>query len=452
MRAAIVMLLAAVAIPVAFFSPFWGLVSYCLLSYMRPQDMAWGIGHISFGFYVTIALFAGLFMRMKFAFFRPSPVTLLMLGLWAWVGVSTLTAISQPAALEGFAHISKIFVICMVTTALCVTKQRLRWVIVAIAGGLAFHGVKMGLYGLLHGGVQLLDGIGGMMSGNNENAIALGVALPICVYFGLDEERRWPRLAWWLGAAGTALAILWTYSRGGFLGMMAALAVIVWRTRYRMVTVCFLVPLATVLFFAFAPDAYVDRVSTIGDAAQTDLSTIRRLQAWDIAAHITAEHPLLGIGPRNFAEEFRRFPHPFDLPRMEIHNTYLELSASSGLPALLLYGLLITAAFRSCGRVVRDATERADARLRWFVGTGRALQAAMAGFLVSSTFGSLMHFDLMYHLCALAACVPVAYDAELARLTELERDTQALAGDENARTAVSYASVVEGMRRSLAAT
>ena len=63
------MVLASLAIPLAFLSPLIGLCAYCLLAYMRVQDLAWGVGHISFGLYTAMALFAGLAVRMRFDFF-----------------------------------------------------------------------------------------------------------------------------------------------------------------------------------------------------------------------------------------------------------------------------------------------------------------------------------------------------------------------------------------------
>ena len=82
-----------------------------------------------------------------------------------------------------------------------------------------------------------------------------------------------------------------------------------------------------------------------------------------------------------------------------------------------MYLTLLYASWRNCSRVRNDARARDDKRLTFFAHTGQGIQASMAGFMVSSTFGSLMHFDLMYHLCALSACLPVAYKAEVDRIT-----------------------------------
>ncbi len=417
MRATIVLALAALALPLAFVSPLIGLCWYSVLAYMRPHEWAYGIGHISFGLYTAVALLAGMAARGKFQLFRGSPVTYTLLVLWFWYAITAHTAIDPLLAKSmGLSHISKIFLICLVTTALCEDRKSIKWVLLAIVGGLSFHGIKMGIYGIAHPGTQITAPIGGMISGNNENAIALNIALPFCVYFALQAKTMSRRWVWWITSVLTLIAVIFSYSRGGFLGTVAAACVMLWNTRARLLMLTVVAPLVVTAFLTFAPDSYVERIGNINVARKTDQSALRRLQAWGSAWTITKARPIVGIGPRNFPDNFRRFPHDHDMPRMEIHNTYLEISSSTGIPGLLLYLLFIGAAWRSCARVRRDALARADERLVWYVHTSQALQASITGFLVSSTFGSLMHFDLLYHMCAISACLPFAYRKEIAVL------------------------------------
>lgn len=413
MRALIVVVIASCAIPLAFLSPLLGLMAYCWLSYMRPTELAWGISHISFGLYTAVALFAGLFVRMRWNFFRGSPITYLMLALWVLWGLSAWFAIDREVGLGAFKQISTIFLICLVTTGLCTDRKKLNLILWAIIGSLAFHGVKHGIFGLMNPGASMNDGIGGMMSGNNENAIAFNFAFPFLVYMGFEPKAKWKRYAFWAAAFLTAMAVFFSHSRGGALGLAAAVAVIVWRTRARLLGILFGLPAAIVGFFTLAPDSMVERMSGIRQATQSDLSVLYRFQAWEVAWGITLRHPLLGIGPKNFVDEFRRFPHPPDLPRMEVHNTYLELASGNGIPALLLYLALAFVAFRTCTKIVKEVQRRGDPSLSWYANVARGAQAAMAAYLVSSTFGSMAHFDLLYHVAALVACIPVALKHEL---------------------------------------
>jgi probable O-glycosylation ligase (exosortase A-associated) len=415
MRAWIVMALGGLAVPLAFWSPICGLMAYCWMAYMRPQEMAWGLGQYNVALWITIAMFAGLAVRLKARFFKRSGVVAMIFALWAWWVVTTLTALDRPTAIDALNQISKIFLVCLVTTGLCDNRRNLHWVIVAICGSLAFHGMKYGVHGIVTGGQAINQPIGGMMSGNNENAIAFDIALPFLVYLGFEDKAKWRKLCWW-GAAGlTAMAVIFSYSRGGFVGMAAAAVVMIWRTKARIPALFIGAPSLVGLFLLLAPTAHVERMMGIRAAATTDLSVLMRFQAWGVAKEITKAHPIVGIGPKNFLGEAHRFPHPIDFPKMEIHNTYWEFLASSGIPGLLLYVGLVLAAFVVTTRVIRDVNRSGDARLSWCGSMAKATQAAMASFLVASTFGSLMHFDMMYHLCAIAACVPAVLAHEKAK-------------------------------------
>lgn len=431
MRGMIVMALASLAVPVAFLSPFLGLLAYCWLSYMRPQDMAWGVGHITFGMYTAIALILGLVVRLKADVFRFNRVTIAMLALWAHWCITTATAFDTDTAVDGLVKISSIFLIGLVATGLCTTRSKVKWFAIAIAGSLAFHGTKKGLVGVLSGGARDLNAIGGMMSGNNENGVALNVALPFLIMWAMEETRRWRRAALWTSAALTAVAIICTYSRGSFLALAVSIGVLAWRSRSRLLAFGLVLPTAAGLFLMFAPDAFLDRVSGIDTAASTDLSAIYRLKAWGLAWDIGTLHPLTGIGAKNFAEQSYEFMRPVGMPHMEIHSTYFEFIASFGFVGLGLYLVFMACAFSATSKVIRDVKERGDSRLLTHANMATAVQAALASYIVSSAFGSLAHFDLPYHVAILGACIGTAMqddirvfhaedtDRAIARVTEL---------------------------------
>ncbi len=462
MRGMIVMALASLAVPVAFLSPFLGLLAYCWLSYMRPQDMAWGVGHITFGMYTAVALILGLVVRLKADVFRFNRVTIAMLALWAHWCITTATAFDTDTAADGLVKISSIFLIGLVATGLCTTRSKVKWFAFAIAGSLAFHGTKKGLVGVLSGGARDLNAIGGMMSGNNENGVALNVALPFLIVWAMEETRRWRRAALWASAALTAVAIICTYSRGSFLALAVSIGVLAWRSRSRLLAFGLVLPTAAGLFLMFAPDAFLDRVSGIDTAASTDLSAIYRLKAWGLAWDIGTLHPLTGIGAKNFAEQSYEFMRPVGMPHMEIHSTYFEFIASFGFVGLALYLVFLGCAFSATNKVIRGVKERGDARLRTHANLATAVQAALASYVVSSAFGSLAHFDLPYHVAILGACIGTAMkddirvfhaedtDRAIARVTELAARPVPAAdaecsGTEHPSFAARYAAVAAAM-------
>src|SRR6185436_5323906 len=83
------------SLPVILFRPFWGLMVYSWLAFMRPQDMAWGASRVlplSQG--VAIALLIGLLLavgRERLMTLKPQTVLLILLA--GWITLSTLLAV-----------------------------------------------------------------------------------------------------------------------------------------------------------------------------------------------------------------------------------------------------------------------------------------------------------------------------------------------------------------------
>jgi O-antigen ligase len=102
---------------------------------------------------------------------------------------------------------------------------------------------------------------------------------------------------------------------------------------------------------------------------------------------VTAQHPLLGVGPGNF-EFISGFWHV-------THNSYTQMSAEGGIPALLLYLLVFWRSIVNLRKVNRySATTKAAAVL------SMTLQASLAGYLVGSFFLSLGYHLFPYCLLA----------------------------------------------------
>jgi O-antigen ligase len=117
-------------------------------------------------------------------------------------------------------------------------------------------------------------------------------------------------------------------------------------------------------------------------------------------------HPLFGVGPSNFQEQYS---HYFLQKYMEAanyhprapHNAYVCLAAESGIPALLLFVSFIVATIVEMWRFRR--------RLRLF-SQGRELsgyclivQITLMVFLIPNFFISRQNEDLMWHLVGISA-------------------------------------------------
>lgn len=170
------------------------------------------------------------------------------------------------------------------------------------------------------------------------------------------------------------LAIALTFSRGGYLGLAAALVVLfVPRFRAlpsRWVGATMLALLAAVLVVALSvPTVRTMAASVTSRAFATfDLGegSIRfHLDQWRVGSQIAIEHPLLGTGPETFPLVFRPYLDLLPPDRAEIlgrfrlespHNELIGVAAEVGLPALVAYVAFLIACASACVRRARAAT------------------------------------------------------------------------------------------------
>lgn len=399
------------SLPYAFRQPFIGLVVFSWLAYMRVQDLCWGFARtMRFSYFVAIAMFVGFFVFERKPLFKPDIRNYLMILLAAFVSFSVFFTKYEvnDIVINYYLEFIKIIAIALITTALVTTPERLRILVWTIALSLGFFGVKSGLWGILTGGSkQILRGPGGLMADNNDFSLALTMNLPFLFYLGWSEKNIWVRRGL-LGAVGlTCLTILLTHSRGGFLAMSATLGLMTWRSRNRVIGFAIAI-VAALVFVVAAPSGVKERLSSIKDYEQ-DSSAQARLHTWGIALKMIAANPVFGVGFRNFQSAYPEYdPQPLKGKQgagsrafFVAHNSYLQLSAESGVPALLTYLGIVGSAFLVLFQIRRMAMERYETS--WISNYVRMFEASLVGFLVGAMFLNRAHFDFAYHVIAIVS-------------------------------------------------
>jgi O-antigen ligase len=198
----------------------------------------------------------------------------------------------------------------------------------------------------------------------------------------LNPRRR--RIWHWGALAILNIALLGTLTRGVWVGLGLTLTfyLLVRKPRWLLAYI----PVA-VLFALLAPPRLLDRVESI--TSLQDRSNYDRLCMLEAGFTMVAERPLFGMGPEMVE---RRYPiyRPPSAPRYEIphlHNSFLQLAAERGLPALAAYLALLAGsaavAWRRYVREGRDAGPRADL----YVGMLLALLALNLAGLFENNWG-----------------------------------------------------------------
>ncbi|HEY7652058.1 MAG TPA: putative O-glycosylation ligase, exosortase A system-associated, partial [Methylomirabilota bacterium] len=336
---------------------------------------------------------------------------LLLMGvLWIWFALSTAGAMYPEDAWEKFAEVSKILLMAFLVVPLFQDRRRLRILLFVIAASLGFYGIKGGLFVLGTGGQYMVLGPPtSFFSANTELALVLNMAVPLLLYLAREEPRKWLRRALWAGCGLTMLAVPFTYSRGGVIGLVVVLLVLFVKARRRILVVA-VAAVALAAFALFAPEEWVSRMQTLENYEHDASANLRRM-SWGMAVDIARDRPVFGGG---FSVFVHRATYDLYLPSYprafghDAHSIYFNLLGEHGWIGLGLYLTIIALALLRLNHLRRLA--RANPEIAWAAGYAHMIQASLATYLTTGAFLSVAYFDLAYQLIIL---VPVIHAVAL---------------------------------------
>ena len=267
-----------------------------------------------------------------------------MLLFVIWAGVSTLWSIDPATTLTRL--------MTYVQLALLV------WLIWEIAPSPAHTRALLGAYVLgvsvaalatirdYLSGVHALGYAGrftGLSVNPNELGMTMALGLPMAWYVSLSHPHRRVARLWQLYLPLAITAILLTASRGAFLTMLMALAIIpLTQGRMRLRTKAALCALAVgslVLAASFVPETTLARLETTrADIASGYFG--HRGVIWQAGLEVAREHPLVGVGAGAFGAAVVPTLH-FE---WSSHSVPISLLVEDGIIGLSLFGAMIGAA------------------------------------------------------------------------------------------------------------
>lgn len=143
-----------------------------------------------------------------------------------------------------------------------------------------------------------------------------------------------------IGGMASLVCTVLTWSRGGWLGMIAA-AVIFALINYKYVFKYFIiVGISSPLWIRILPNNIITRFSSIGNLA--DSSTYYRLFTWKGSLKMLGEYFLggIGVGESAFSQIYPLYSYVGTEITMHSHNLYLELAIELGVMGLLVFAII----------------------------------------------------------------------------------------------------------------
>jgi putative inorganic carbon (hco3(-)) transporter len=243
----------------------------------------------------------------------------------------------------------------------------------------------------------------------NYLAAILVLLVPLAFVFGSQAPDRRGRMLWTGAGLLLVMMVFLTSSRGGFVGLLAAGMVYVYRRRGLGGAMAVLAALLAAVVL-LPTDVGTRALATIfqdsGDLpAGLETSNRAHVALFWAALRMIVDNPLIGVGPMNFKSLSTSYTG-LDIANIA-HNSFLEIAAEFGLPALGLFLLLLGAVFATLSSAARLG---ASAATRDLAGWAEGLRAGLIGFLVCGFFISAQYEKVLW--LTLFVTVPLGALAE----------------------------------------
>ena len=399
MRDYIVALVLFACLPLILRKPFFGILVWSWLSLMNPHRLGWGFAtEMPFAQMVAVTLMLSLLISREVKRLPAVPLTWLLAFWWFWWFVTTVTAFYPAAAWAEWDRTWKILLLTFLMVALLTTRERIDALVWVIVLSLGFYGVKGGIFTLLGGGVNHVNGPpGSFIAGNNEIGLALVMTVPMIRYLQLVSEGRWIRLGMRVIMVLTLIAIFGTQSRGALVGMLAMTFYLAMKSSNK-VGMLALLAVALPLALMTMPETWYSRMDSI-QAYQEDASAQGRINAWWTAWYVALDHPLVGGG----ADMFNRATYALYAPNpqrvLDVHSIYFEALGEHGFVGLFIFLAIGLGALVTLNRVMRFA--KPHPTLGWMRDLAAMIYVSLIGYATSGLFLGLSMFDYYYMLVAI---------------------------------------------------
>lgn len=394
---------------------FCALFLFTIVLYYRPYELVPGLSSLtSMAFYtgvVTLVIYAISQLAIEGNLTaRPKEINLVLL-LVAAAFLSMPLAVDIGDAWKTFSEqLLKTIVIFIVLVNVVRTELRLKLLfllVLVVSVYLSVNAINDYRLGIFHTGalethdLRIAGRIKGLFQNSNDLALHLVTMVPLAVALGLSGRGLFTKLAYFVVAALMVGAVIVTFSRGGFIGLVASVLVLVRRLarKNRVATTGALV-FAAILFLALAPGAYSSRLTTIFSSS-SDLtgSSSQRTEVLKRSVWVALRYPLFGVGIGNFQHKSPR--------NLATHNAYTQVGAEMGLAAMVIYILLQIHPLRRLRLIENQSYSKPNQAKFYYLSIG--LQASLVGFMVSSFFGSVAYQWYVYYLVAYAVCLHRLY-------------------------------------------
>ena len=393
---------------------YFGLILFIILYFARPEDWVSGLASIPLAKITGVLILLALFFSFdNIRWHMPQEIIFLglfVLQLWLTVPFSTVW---RGGAFNVMLDFSKVLPLVVVIYGAVRSMERLRGLLFVQAASVATITIASVVTRHMSNG-RLQGVVAGAFGNPNDLALIIDVSLPLCLALAMTTQSYWKKFVWTLAMLAMIYAVFLTASRGGGIALVVVVLVCLWQlgVKSRRFYLLLLIPMAVIVFWLFGGNFLRERFDQINidssartRSTEASESAQQRKELLIQSLRIMAQHPLFGVGPGNFEIVSGVW--------RVTHNTYTQIGAEGGIPAFVLYLLILWRAILNLRDVRKYPRSGKESRL-----FSIALTASLAAYLVGSLFASEAYQVFPYCLIAYISALRliVRRDKTIARL------------------------------------
>ena len=359
--------------------------------------------------YLLLIITAVAVIRNKFTLLPAFSFNALLKVFLFWCLITSVTSLNVDNSLhDWYKHLLVPLFILYLVAALCDTTKRIQMVLCVVIISLSVLLLLSMLYyyGVQHHSLSTRMNVI-KQTGMSINNIGIVAAVPFFagIYFLNQAEEWWGKAGFLIIILIALTATFLSGTRWAIVGMALPLPLIFFVLKKR--SALFLIIIG--LFIGYCSP--VSRVLT-PSALTVRVKEMERPAIWHLYGLVVADHPLTGLGfgmgnytPQLYKEYIAKLPKAERFIRHSFyysHNMFLDLAVRTGIPGMVIFGLLLIVAFRSLFLSIKRLALLRDRKLALTV--MMCLLSVVIQALMTNIFLTRYYF-ILYLLIGLTAAV-----------------------------------------------
>lgn len=387
--------------------PAFGILAFVCFSTLNPHSYTWGFAReLPFAMIMALATIIGYVVWNEPRRFPKQREFYVLLVLWLIFFLSCFSAIQPDDAWTQFEQVSKILLMVFLSMSLINTRRRFHLLFRIIALSIGFYGLKSGLWFISTGGGQQVFGPElSFLASNNAIGLAMAMNAPLLFYLAKVEKNQWLRRLMWAMLVFSYASVIGTFSRGAWVGLAAATALFVLKSKYRVPLMAgglALSIMALPLIVAYAPERVTNRFEDLVNY-ESESSAQSRFWNWTVATKVALGNPITGGGFDYYSIQVYEEYYPEFLERWpgklwSCHSAWFTVMSEHGFPALFLWIFMLISSMLSLRRLRNYGRESPDRE--WLCHYSNMLSVSLVVYMVVGTFYDAAYFDVFFQIIA----------------------------------------------------